>query len=43
MAVVTGARMGSMVALREGPAPGTRVVRAPPKELRDGMRIKEKQ
>jgi len=41
--VVTGPSVGGLVALRDGPAPGTRVVRQPPASLRDGMRIKEKQ
>ncbi len=41
--VVTGPPLGGLVSLREGPPPGTRVVRAPPEDLKDGMRIKEKQ
>jgi len=41
--VVTGAPMGGLVALREGPPAGTKVVRRPNGELRPGMRIKEKQ
>lgn len=41
--VVTGPPVGGLVSLREGPAPGTRVVRSPPPDLKDGMRIKEKQ
>ncbi|HYS10129.1 MAG TPA: efflux RND transporter periplasmic adaptor subunit [Myxococcales bacterium] len=41
--VVTGAPLGSLVSLREGPAPGTRVVRSPPAGLKDGMKVKEKQ
>src|SRR5256714_2499343 len=41
--VVTGAAMGGLVALREGPPAGTKVVRRPNGELRPGMRIKEKQ
>lgn len=41
--VVTGAPLGNMVSLREGPAPGTKVVRAPPADLKDGMRVKERQ
>jgi HlyD family secretion protein len=40
--VITGAPLGSLVSLREGPPPGTRVVRSPPADLKDGMRIKEK-
>jgi RND family efflux transporter MFP subunit len=41
--VVTGGPMGGLVSLRQGPAAGTRVVRSPPPDLKDGMRIKEKQ
>ena len=41
--VITGAPVGGMVSLREGPAPGARVVRSPPADLKDGMRVKEKQ
>ena len=41
--VVTGQPMGGLVALRQGPPPGTKVVRKPDGELRPGMRIKEKQ
>src|SRR5438105_108321 len=41
--VITGAAIGNLVVLREGPPPGTRVVRSPPPQLKDGMRIKEKQ
>jgi RND family efflux transporter MFP subunit len=41
--VVTGAPMGGLVALREGPPAGTKVVRRPNDELRPGMRVKEKQ
>jgi hypothetical protein len=41
--VVTGAPLGNLVTLREGPPAGTRVVRSPPPQLKDGMRIKEKQ
>ena len=37
------APMGGLVALREGPPAGTKVVRRPNGELRPGMRIKEKQ
>ena len=40
--VITGAPLGSLVSLRQGPPPGTRVVRSPPADLKDGMRIKEK-
>ena len=40
--VITGGPLGSLVSLREGPPPGTRVVRSPPADLKDGMRIKEK-
>jgi RND family efflux transporter MFP subunit len=41
--VVTGPAMGGLVALRQGPAPGTKVVRKPDGDLRPGMRVKEKQ
>jgi len=41
--VITGAAIVNLVVLREGPPPGTRVVRSPPPQLKDGMRIKEKQ
>lgn len=41
--VVTGAPVGNLLRLREGPPPGTRVVRSPPPGLKDGMRVKEKQ
>jgi RND family efflux transporter MFP subunit len=41
--VVTGPRLGNLLGLREGPPPGTRVVRSPPPGLKDGMRVKEKQ
>jgi len=41
--VLTGRRLGTLPALREGPAPGPRVVRSPPADLKDGMRVKEKQ
>ena len=41
--VVIGTPVGNLLSLREGPPPGTRVVRSPPKDLKDGMRVKEKQ
>jgi len=41
--VITGGPLGSLVSLRQGPPPGTRVVRSPPEDLKDGMRVKEKQ
>ncbi|MFL5374105.1 MAG: efflux RND transporter periplasmic adaptor subunit [Myxococcales bacterium] len=41
--VVTGAAMGGLVALRQGPPAGTKVVRRPNGDLRPGMRVKEKQ
>jgi len=41
--VVTGAPLGNLVSLRQGPPAGTKVVRSPPASLKDGMRIKEKQ
>jgi RND family efflux transporter MFP subunit len=41
--VVTGAPMGGLVALREGPPPGTKVVRRPDGDLKAGMKVKEKQ
>jgi HlyD family secretion protein len=40
--VTVGAAEGSSVELISGPAGGTRVVSAPPAELADGMKIKEK-
>ncbi|MFL5370146.1 MAG: efflux RND transporter periplasmic adaptor subunit, partial [Myxococcales bacterium] len=40
--VVTGVAMGGLVALREGPPAGTKVVRRPNGDLRPGMRVKEK-
>jgi RND family efflux transporter MFP subunit len=43
VAVVTGAPVGNLISLREGPPPGTKVVRAPPAELKNGMRVKERQ
>jgi len=41
--VITGGPLGNLLSLRQGPAPGTRVVRSPPPDLKDGMRVKEKQ
>src|SRR5262249_19143056 len=41
--VITGGPLGGLVSLQKGPPPGTRVVRSPPAELKDGMRIKGKQ
>jgi RND family efflux transporter MFP subunit len=41
--VVTGGPLGGLVSLQKGPAAGTRIVRSPPPDLKDGMRIKEKQ
>ena len=41
--VVTGAPLGNLISLRQGPPAGTRIVRSPPASLQDGMRIKEKQ
>jgi RND family efflux transporter MFP subunit len=41
--VITGPPLGNLVSLRQGPPAGTRIVRAPPADLKDGMRIKEKQ
>jgi RND family efflux transporter MFP subunit len=41
--VVTGPALGNLLSLQKGPAPGTRLVRSPPPDLRDGMRVKEKQ
>jgi RND family efflux transporter MFP subunit len=41
--VITGAPLGNLVSLRQGPPAGTRIVRSPPADLKDGMRIKEKQ
>ena len=43
VSVVTGAPLGNLISLRQGPPAGTRIVRAPPASLKDGMRIKEKQ
>jgi RND family efflux transporter MFP subunit len=41
--VITGPPLGNLLSLRQGPAPGTRVVRSPPPDLKDGMRVQEKQ
>jgi HlyD family secretion protein len=41
--VITGVAMGGLVALRQGPPAGTKVVRRPNGDLRPGMRVKEKQ
>jgi RND family efflux transporter MFP subunit len=41
--VITGPPLGNLLSLRQGPAPGTRVVRSPPPDLKDGMHVKEKQ
>ena len=41
--VVTGPAMGGLVALRQGPPAGTKVVRRPDGDLRAGMKVKEKQ
>lgn len=41
--VVTGAPLGNLISLRQGPPAGTKIVRSPPASLKDGMRIKEKQ
>jgi RND family efflux transporter MFP subunit len=40
--VVTGAKLGQVTELKNGPPPGARVVRNPSSELRDGSPIKEK-
>jgi multidrug efflux pump subunit AcrA (membrane-fusion protein) len=40
--VTLGSTVGSSVELLSGPAGGTHVVQAPPPELSDGMKIKEK-
>jgi HlyD family secretion protein len=41
--VVTGPPLGNLLTLRQGPPPGTRLVRSPPASLKDGTRVKEKQ
>jgi HlyD family secretion protein len=41
--VLTGAPMGGLVAIRDGPPPGTKVVRRPDGDLRAGMKVKERQ
>ena len=41
--VITGGPLGNLVSLRQGPPAGTKIVRSPPQNLKDGMRIKEKQ
>ncbi|HZX93908.1 MAG TPA: efflux RND transporter periplasmic adaptor subunit [Myxococcales bacterium] len=41
--VITGPALGNLLSLQKGPAPGTRLVRSPPADLMDGMRVKEKQ
>ncbi len=40
--VVLGDAVGSGFVLKQGPAPGTRLVKEPPKELADGQSVKEK-
>src|SRR3954466_458982 len=40
--VVTGPPLGNLLTLRQGPPSGTRIVRSPPADLEDGMRVKEK-
>ena len=40
--VVTGGPVGGYVELKSGPATGTRVVRHPSPELREGAAVKEK-
>jgi HlyD family secretion protein len=41
--VVTGTPLGGLIALRDGPPPGTKVVRRPNGDLRAGMKVKERQ
>ena len=41
--VVTGPPLGNLVSLRQGPPPGSRVVRKPSPDLKPGMKVKEKQ
>ena len=41
--VVPGPPLGNLISLKQGPPAGTRVVRQPPPDLKDGMRVKEKQ
>jgi HlyD family secretion protein len=40
--VTVGEALGSGFVLKDGPAPGTRVVKDPPKDLADGQSVKEK-
>jgi len=40
--VVVGEAVGPGFVLKQGPPPGTRVVKDPPKELSDGKPVKEK-
>jgi RND family efflux transporter MFP subunit len=40
--VTLGEALGSGFVLKEGPAPGTRVVKDPPRDLADGQSVKEK-
>jgi len=40
--VVTGEAVGTGFVLKQGPAPGARLVKEPPKELVDGQSVKEK-
>lgn len=42
VSVVLGEQLGSGFVLKQGPAPGTRLVKEPPKELKDGQSVKEK-
>jgi HlyD family secretion protein len=41
--VVTGPPLGNLLTLQKGPPSGTRLVRSPPPDLKDGMHVKEKQ
>jgi HlyD family secretion protein len=41
--VILGPPLGNLVSLRQGPPPGTKLVRSPPADLHDGARIKEKE
>jgi RND family efflux transporter MFP subunit len=40
--VIPGAKIGNVTELKNGPSPGTKVIRNPSAELRDGSPIKEK-
>jgi hypothetical protein len=40
--VVTGPPMGGLTSLKQGPPPGTKVIRSPPADIQAGAHVKEK-